>query len=302
MLGLALPLFGLLGVCASGVAGDLRTKVSESSSVSHIRATLPSEFMDGFVFVKVSVGGSEPVWMLLDSGDDAASIDETYAKALNLTLRPKAGGVGGFGSSPVQGYNTTVPLLAVGGVTKKKVKFVAYKLSSMPGPDGKPIAGILGYSLFDDAIIEIDYRHHEVFFQRADQPLVKDEIGLNLKDHFPVALVAIGGKPIRALIDTGGGYELLITPVAAKATNLETFLDSAQTVAGGGAAGAVEVKLGTAPDLTIGQITRNSPVTVYASFGDTKVNFEAALGKDFLKNYRVTFNYRNGTMRLQPEM
>lgn len=239
--------------------------------------------------------------MLLDSGDDAASIDETYAKNLNLALKPKAGGVGGFGSSPVQGYNTTVPSLAVGGVTKRNVKFVAYKLSAMPGPDGAPVAGILGYGFFKDAIIEIDYGHHELFFQHSDQPAIKDDIGLNLKDHFPVASVAIGGKSIRALIDTGGGYELLVTPAAAKAMNLESFLNSAQNVTGGGAAGAAEVKLGTAPDLTIGQMTRNSPVTVYASFGETKVNFEAALGKDFLKNYRVIFNYRNGTMRLQPE-
>lgn len=259
---------------------------------------LPSAFRDGAVFVEVSVNGASPRWMGLDDGTSPSVLDLDYAKSLGLALKPGAGAGTGFGTQKIQFFNTTVDI-ASGGAVRNHVDFSAAPLTGMTGPDGQPLAGVVGYSLLKDRIVVIDYKANEVRFAAASAPCACD-MAMGFDNDIPTVAMSVAGHGMTALIDTGGAYELLVTPKGVVTAGLQTYIDQAKPVTGYGYAGAQAVRIGTAPDMAVAGFTRANPVTVYSTFGTAPLRSQAAIGYQFLRNYKVTLNYRARTVRLEP--
>jgi hypothetical protein len=257
---------------------------------------LPAAFHDGLVYLKVSVNGAEPVWMNLDNGTSPSAISLDYARSLGLRLDRAAGWGTGIGHKPVEFFNTRADLTAGGNA--RRIDFAASRLDGMRGPDGKPIAGVLGHSFLSGRIIVIDYPRNRVWFTSRLEPCGCD-LPMGEDFNIPTVPVTIAGRPMTALIDSGGMYELLITPAGVRAAGLQAYADAGKPRTSYGYAGAQTVHVGTAPDLVVGAIRRDNPSTVYGAFGTSPLKSQAALGAVFLKSYRVTLNYRARKVRLQ---
>ena len=169
----------------------------------------------------------------------------------------------------------------------------------MTGPDGQPLAGVVGYSLLKDRILVIDYKAATIAFVASSEHRDGD-MAMGLDNQIPTVPITVAGHRLTALIDTGGAYELLMTPKGVTAAGLQTYVDQAKPVTGYGYAGAQAVRIGTAPDLSMGAISHANPVTVYSTFGTAPLKSQAAVGYQFLRNYKVTLNYRAKTVRLEP--
>ncbi len=279
----ALALF-LLSGCASAPA--------QQADIS-----LPAVFHDGLVYIQVSVNGAAPVWMDLDDGTSPSAIDLDYATSLGLKLKPGVGSATGIGTERIEFFNTSADLSA--GASSRRVEFSASRLKGMTGPDGKPLAGVLGYSFLEGRILVIDYPNQTVRFAAASKPCSCD-LPMGLDTNIPTVPIAIAGHRMTALIDSGGQYDLFATPAAVRLAGLETYAAQAVPVTGYGYAGAQGVRIGRAPGVVAGGIRKDNPETVYGTFGTSPLKAEAALGARFLQNYRVTLNYRTRTVRLEP--
>ncbi|WP_443749890.1 aspartyl protease family protein [Asticcacaulis solisilvae] len=258
---------------------------------------LPAAFHDGMVYVQVSVNGAAPVWMDLDDGTSPSAIDLDYARSLGLALKPGAGSGTGIGTERVEFFNTSADLAA--GAVSRKIDFSASRLKGMVGPDGKPLMGVLGYSFLAGRILVIDYPNQKVIFAATSKPCACD-LPMGLDTNIPTVPVTIAGHRMTALIDSGGMYDLLATPAAVRLAGLETWAAQGRPVTGYGYAGAQGVKIGQAPDVAVGAIRKETPETVYGTFGTSPLKAEAALGARFLEGYRVTLNYRARTVRIEP--
>ncbi len=258
---------------------------------------LPATFKDGFAYLKVSVNGAPEVWMELDDGTSPSAIDLGYAKSLGLALKPGAGSGTGFGTQKISFFNTRATLAA--GASTRTIDFSAAPLTGLTGPDGQPLMGVLGYSFLKDRIIVIDYPRGEVRFLAASPPCACD-LPMGIDNDIPTVPLTIAGHRMTALVDSGGAYELLVTPAGVKAAGLEADAAQARPVTGYGYAGAQAVAIGTAPGFDVGTIARQNPSTVYATFGTAPLKTPAALGTWFLRNYKVTLNYRARTVRFEP--
>ena len=87
-------------------------------------------------------------------------------------------------------------------------------------------------------------------------------------DHgVPVIDVDLASKKSRALLDTGGSYKLLVTPVEAKKLGLEKELAAAKPIGGGCYAGEQQVRLGALSWLKVGPFAASEIETVFATFG-----------------------------------
>lgn len=257
---------------------------------------LPAFFHDGLVYVRVSVNGAPPVWMDLDDGTSPSAIDLDYAKNLGLKLKPGMGSATGIGTERIEFFNTSAELAA--GTASRRIDFSASRLKGMTGPDGKQLAGVLGYSFLAGRIVVIDYQRQRVAFVAQSAPCACD-LPMGLDTNIPTVPVTIGGHAMTALIDTGGMYTLLATPAAVKQAGLETYADQGRAVTGYGYAGAQGVRIGTAPDVAVGSIRVTDPETVYGTFGTSPLKAQAALGAGLLKDYRLTLNYRARTVRIE---
>ncbi len=268
-----------------------------SAPAQNADVELPAAFHDGLVYIQVSVNGAAPVWMDLDDGTSPSAIDLDYAKSLGLQLKRGTGSATGIGSERIEFFNTSAELAA--GASSRRIDFSASRLKGMSGPDGKPLMGVLGYSFLAGRIVVIDYPNRKVIFAARSTPCTCD-LPMGLDTNIPTVPITVAGRPLTALIDSGGLYELFATPAAVKTAGLEAFAAEGRPVTGYGYAGAQGVRVGRAPDVVVGSIRKGAPETVYGTFGTSPLKTPAALGARFLKDYRVTLNYRARTVRLEP--
>ncbi len=284
-----LPLLLALGLAGCAETPPVRPEAADTP--------LPAAFRDGFVFLQVSVNGAPPVWMELDDGTSPSAIDLDYARSLGLALKPGAGSGTGFGTEKIAFYNTQATVAA--GAASRSIDFSAAPLTGLTGPDGKPLAGVLGYSFLRNRILVIDYPKSEIRFAADSAPCACD-LFMGMDNDIPTVPVTVAGHRLTALVDSGGAYELLVTPAGVKAAGLDAETARAKPVTGYGYAGSQAAAIGTAPDLSVGAILRQNPSAVYSTFGTAPLKTPAALGTWFLKNYKVTLNYRARTVRFEP--
>ena len=258
---------------------------------------LPAAFRDGAVFIQVSVNGNPPRWMGLDDGTSPSVLDLDYARSLGLGLKPGAGAGTGFGTQKIQFFNTKVDV-ATGAATRSHVDFSAAPLTGMTGPDGQPLAGIVGYSVLKDRILVIDYMAGTVSFV-SESPRQDKDLAMAFDNDIPTVPITVGNQTLNALIDTGGNYELLITPKGVASLGLQAYADQAHPVTGYGYAGAQATRVGTSPAVSVAGLTSDQPMTVYSTFGTSPLKTPAAIGYQFLRHYRLTLNYRARTVRLE---
>ncbi|MFZ6743654.1 pepsin/retropepsin-like aspartic protease family protein [Undibacterium sp. JH2W] len=284
---------------ATKVEGALVNTKNNKTTAS--RQLLTSMFRKGNIYVKVSVNGAKKTWMMLDTGTASASIiDLDYAQSLGIQLTPEAEGTGGFGSEKVPTFNTSPVHLSADTSKGQITDFESFKIDGMTGPDGKALSGLLGYSFLAGKTLVIDYKKEEIYFvknaAKPDRQDVKMELNLNI----PSVNIKMSGHDVRALIDTGGAYNLLITPATTKEIGIEQYLEEAKPAGSSGHGGEQAVRIGKAPDISIGDLVIHDLTAAYTSFGTTGINAGASLGKDFLKNYKLTINYGAMTIRFEP--
>lgn len=284
-----------LAIAAACLAAALSACASTPQQQADV--VLPAVFRDGLVYIQVSVDGAAPVWMNLDDGTSPSAIDLDYARSLGLRLKPGVGSATGIGSERIEFFNTSAELAA--GASSRRIDFSASRLKGMLGPNGKPLAGVLGYSFLAGRILVVDYPNQTVTFAEISKPCICD-LPMGFDTNIPTVRATIGGHAVTALIDSGGQYDLFATPAAVKLAGLQAQVDKARSVTGYGYAGAQGVRIGHAPDITVGSIRKDNPETVYGTFGTSPLKAQAALGARFLKDYRVTLNYRARTVRLEP--
>jgi predicted aspartyl protease len=272
--------------------------VDTASSPEHM---LPSMFHKGFVYIKVSINGRPEAWMILDSGSTESIVDKAYAEQIGLTLTPSTVPQATFGSSPPQNYNTDTVRLRVGQEQEKIVGFEAIALG-MRGPHGEPVAGMLGRTYLEGKSIVIDYPHNTVYLETTPQPADPRDVAMSLTTGIPLITLNFGGKMLPSLIDTGGTYDMIITPATVEELGIKHLMAEARPAPTMGHGGEQAIVVGKAPSFSVGAMTVQNQRAAYTSFGTATETIGAgvSLGIGFLKNYKVTLNYVAHTVRFEP--
>lgn len=270
----------LLLVCSLLVFSSLPAQAAEQR--------LPAVFAadTNHVFLKVSVNGAPEAWMLLDTGTVPSTIDRAYAQSLGLKLGKESDTGKGAGTGPIVIAKTKVRSLQVGQTVRQDVAFESMAFSYAM-PDGRKAVGVLGYSFLAGRILVIDYPRREVLF--TDAGLTPAQ-GLPFKMVYkiPTVKAALGGRPVNALIDSGGYYDVLLTPPAATRLGLGKTMADGAAATGFGYGGAQDYKLGKGPDLSVGGLFKPAPAIAFIPL---PIKIDGALGTVFLKDYRVTVDY-----------
>jgi hypothetical protein len=87
----------LCAPCQAQSDGSVRTKTTETTSLSRPVAIIPFELVRDHIFVDVTVDQSRPLSMVVDSGEPFSAIDDQIADELKFTFKRTA---------PYQGIGT----------------------------------------------------------------------------------------------------------------------------------------------------------------------------------------------------
>lgn len=183
---------------------------------------------------------------------------------------------------------------------------------------GTYVHGLIGYSIFRDFIVEIDYdrgwikfHDHERFGDRYQKKKNSGEwssVPLSFSDNKPYVEVEVvqndGSRiPLTLLIDSGASHALSLYYSANSRIHLPG--NRIRSFLGNGLSGEIRGYLGRVKTLVFGDYELHAPISSYpdeegiqrAVIHSTR---DGSLGADILKRFKVMFNYRDSTMIIKP--
>lgn len=283
------------------------------------KADLIFESGDGRPILNVRVnGGKENLRFVLDTGSGMSVVSEVTAKKLGL--RPVARGgmaraVGGGGKFEiVYGFLSSLELGEV------KVESVPVYIRHFY--DGAtPVDGYLGLSVISRFIAALDYSDNTFSLRRGVEAQIartdaaagnaatpSDVIEIPVRttsSGFISGEVRVDGieKPLNFIVDTGATITV-VSEKLAEQEDLANYLQPTRMRVFGAAGVAENVKTVLLPRVMLGTLARENvnaavldlePVNETAGFTQNGI-----LGANFLRHFRVSFDFQRGVIRLEP--
>ncbi len=272
----------------------------------HKRAVVPFESANNLILLPVSINGSEPLWFNLDSGAGYCFINLSRAKALGLQFEGSVQAQGaGAGTTDVQVIKGAVNF-GFGEVKVSVAPAGAMDLTSIEPVVGHTIDGTLGYDIFQELVITVDYVSRQVTFTdpgefhstRGGQslPLSLETGGNTPQDRVPLVQgrIAIPGNPpvdAKFLVDSGSG-DAVDHPLIKKSTG--KLLNTTTGVGIGKESRGVE---GRIEYLQLGPFELHGAVSACCGGSDLSSQL---IGGQALSRFTVTFDYPRQRLILQP--
>jgi tetratricopeptide (TPR) repeat protein len=290
------------------------------------RTSVPFEATDNRPILPVRINGQkQPMRFVLDTGSGMSVISEETAKKLGIKAVARGGlarAVGGGGKFEiVYGYINSID---IGEARVENVPVYIRKFFD----NNIPVDGYLGLSVVAKFLTSIDYGARRMSLVRQNQSDIVEpwtvrrpegmlalapvapgdsvvEVPLRTTSSgFLSGEVALDGfeKPVNFIIDTAASITVISEKLSQEEQLLELLQPSRMRVFG--AAGVTEdVKLLQLPKLSLGLTTLErinaavldmEPVNETAGFTQAGI-----LGGNFLRHFRIYFDFARGSMRLE---
>jgi hypothetical protein len=310
-----LSLFVSGSVCAQhavqhgpSMGANLDFRHPESGSVS-----LPFEVVNQHILVPVSVNGSEPFRLILDTGMPAMGAmlyGSERVKSLKLPVEPgmrvAVGGAGGAGTrleaDIVMGQSLSIGELQIGGA----------QIIVMPPIPGFADyhEGVIGRGLFQNSVVELDFDKKMISFhdpQRFKAPSGVAELPITLRQGMPfteASVTTLSGTvvPLSLVIDIGASHALSLNTDSNPGI---TVPDGAvATVIGRGVSGELLGSVGRVKSFTLAGQEFASVVTSFPESGHQNPrgmdSLNGNLGIGLLSRFNLTIDYANQRFLLVP--
>ncbi len=282
-----------------------------SAAVVLVAADLPVtvnfDLHKNVVFVKASIGDSEPLEMALDSGGVRTTLDEAVARKLGLDLSVKALSSSAKGTQEISAIKGLTLRLA--GLEVAEPVILSYPLAFLSEKLGRRVDGIIGVELLRKYVVEIDYPNSQLRIFAPESFVYAgagEAIPVTYDRRLPIvagSITPFGGEPIpaRFQVDSGGARAdvMLWKGFVGKHGLLSGARDVIEVpVTGFG--GTTTQKQGRIQAMQVGQITVTEPTVGLNNFqyGDPKI-FDGNLGSHFLKQFKVIFDLPHDRLILE---
>ncbi len=274
---------------------------------------IPFELMDEHVVIPVSVNGSEPFHLVLDTGMPfyGATLDPSpRTDALELanpdSLKVMVAGQENY--TPRVGSGVTLGLPGV--------ELTGQVVTIFPLPGCEQVGtllesdGVIGLSVFDNFVVEIDYDSQVLTLTEPDRFVYEGagaEIPIRLgpvrmpEVEFAIEIEDGSSVPIGLVVDTGASLDMSIT--LGTDDKLHLPAGARDLVIGYSAWGEVRGKLGRAKSLSLGELRLQDVLVTFFEKGAPGVppcGENGLVGSGVLQRFTVTFDYSSNRMFLEP--
>jgi tetratricopeptide (TPR) repeat protein len=264
------------------------------------QTTVPFDLIGNRPVIGVSINGRpEPLRFVLDTGSGISVISDDAARKLGLRPVAKGGqakGIGGDGKFDI--FYGFVREMGIGEVSVKNVPVYIRKFHNENHFDG-----YIGLALISKFLTTIDYGNQSFsLIKKTDSaPVQNAEMSLPLRltsSGFLSGEVQLEGidSPLNFIVDTGASVSVISSAVS-KTSGISPFTNNERLRVIGSAGITDDVPTFLLPRVTFGKNSRKDIVAVALDLGiiNEASGFEQSgiLGGNFLKNYRLTFDFKN---------
>ena len=273
------------------------------------QTSVPFELIGNRPIIKVRINDSDvPLKFVLDTGSGISVISDKTAKKLKIHEVTRGGfakGIGGDGTFQiVYGF---VREFGIGDVRIRNVPVYIRHFHST----SESIDGYIGLSLISKFLTTIDYGNLSFDLSKKDsaiEPSASSELSLPLRltsSGFLSGEVKLQGieDKFNFIVDTGASVSVISDEIAG--LNEVSRYERNEKMRVIGSAGVTEdVPSFTLPKVTFGNNSCESVAAVALDLGmiNEASGFQQAgiLGGNFLRNYRLTFDFRNSKVIFVP--
>ncbi len=268
---------------------------SQTTVTKNPAVDVPMLFRGSMPAIEVMVNGQGPFLFAIDTGGQGlARVDSALVEKLKIQAVGKMQVTDGSGQNMRTLDVVELDSIAFGGVKFQAVRAPTrnYNTSaSMPRIDG-----ILGFNLFSDYLLTLDYPAKRVRLMRGELPKPDgaEIISFENPNGIPIVELVVGSSKVNAHIDSGntiGGF-VLPTSLVEKLTFAATpkIVGRARSVSND-----VEIKEGRLKEkIRLGRFEFAEPTVVYPALSD-----DANIGSKVLREFALTFDQKNKRLRLE---
>jgi tetratricopeptide (TPR) repeat protein len=274
------------------------------------RSTVHFDLVGDRPVVKLRINDkAEPLSFVLDTGSGISVLSEATAKRLKIKPITKGGygrGIGGDGK-----FEIVYGLLRKVGIGDVEIRNVPIFIRKFH--DSAQYAdGYIGLAVISKFLTTIDYGSNSFSLTKKDADT--QEFQRNGLFSLPLRLTSSGflsgevqldgiQSPLNFIVDTGASVSVISERVA-KTDPVSTYLNDQKLRVIGSAGIREDVPTFLLPKVTFGRHSRKSIVAVALDLDiiNEASGFEQAgiLGGNFLKNYRMTFDFKNSKVVFEP--
>ncbi|MEY2878046.1 MAG: hypothetical protein RLZZ15_426 [Verrucomicrobiota bacterium] len=181
--------------------------------------TLPARTLGNLLIVEGKWDRNGPYRFLVDTGSSVTLVTPALAKRYAVVGAPPPdtprvrvkSATGAFVELPA----TTLPRLQLGDARFDDVPALVYDCAALSAHLGLKIDGVLGFPLFRETLLTLDYPHSRVELRRLNNLAALPGTPLPLADanKTPLIHLALGDRTFLALIDSGSDAPLSLNPV-----------------------------------------------------------------------------------------
>lgn len=257
-------------------------------------AVAPMQFRGLMPVIEAKLNGQGPFFFAIDTGGGLqADIDPSIATQLNLLPIGKVR----IGDPSRQNDRelevTSIASLTFGGAEFRNV--TALVRTQRITKDYPEIDGMLGFALFTEYLLTLDYPAMQVRLARGALPAANgaDILNLEIENRVPVIEVAVGKLRMKAHVDSGNFVAGFILPE--EIVEQLTLLTQPVTVGHArSVTNQIEIKQAQLKDtIHIGSFDYPQATIAFPALSETNVGFK------ILREFAITFDQKNKRMKFE---
>jgi predicted aspartyl protease len=279
-------------------------------------ARIPFEFQANLVIVPVKVNNSDTLRFILDTGVSSILLtDPTIAEKQRMKFVRNVKISGAGAGDAIEAGIVLENTITMGDMIGYRQNLVVLKSDILKLSEfvGKPIHGIIGYDIFNRFAVTLDFSTNEITLENPEhykyKPSKGERFPITIEDNKPYlsTIELINDKqnlPLKVVLDTGAGHAISLDANRSNGIPMPEKVVKAQL--GRGLSGVINGNLGRISKLKVGKFEMSNLV---ASFPDSSsyrirglelTERQGNIGCEFLRRFKVTFNYRDQYVVLKP--
>ncbi len=284
------------------VLGGVQTMTAEMPQAKNdVSFTMPFKLHRNVIYVKAKLNGKVENF-IFDSGCPTLVLNSKHKGN-------KTDGAAGMEVRGIGGKNTTTTVdmesFEFGAIKLGKTKSIGMSMTHLEKTTFRRMAGIIGYSLFQNYEVTFDYENKLLTFTKLDKEgnpeggnkagEKYDSVKFNLVQHIPVFDIQVAGKPYKMGFDCGAStnlmYEKYIPEIKANLGKLK------KVKMRGAGEKTVKAKRTKVQNITVSNVHLDAQKYAFEDATLDQINsaygsgIDGLMGYELLKSHKVVVNY-----------
>jgi len=280
------------------------------------RLTIKFKSASNLIIIPVNINDSDTLNFILDTGVRYPIITELpFVNKLNLNYMMPVKIKGLDEGDGLTAYRSGNNVLHIDGLTARnqEVQMIIDEDFQISHMLGIPVHGLIGFNLFKDFVVEIDYNDEQLTLHKPEYYKYRDRKNdIIMPLHFDgmkpfvrttIVTDSMKEVPVKLLIDTGASDALWLSEnsderIRIPEKHLETFL-------GRGLSGDLYGSKGRIDAIWVGPLLLTQPIVAFpeSKLIDSLITTHdrnGTIGAEILRRFYVTVDYRNSRLTLRP--